>query len=123
VTLSLGDSFLMPTPGHSFDHLWIVISDPKANGGCFVIVNLTTDVLRAGTECELNPGDHRFVSRKCYVNFADALEIDPAKAANIEALKGAKITPHDQLDDNLVQRIISAAKISKALSVKLKKYF
>ena len=91
--MRLGDSFLMPTPGHSFDHLWIVISDPNAHEGSFVIANLTTDALRAGTDCELGPGDHRYVIEKCYVNFADAMEIDPAKAACINALIGKKITP------------------------------
>lgn len=120
--MHLGDSFLMPTPGHSFDHLWIVISDPSANSGTFVIVNLTTDLLRAGGECELNSGDHRFVNQKCYVNFADAMEIDPPKAACIQQLIGKKITPHDPLDANLIQRIVAAAKASKALPVKLRKY-
>jgi hypothetical protein len=120
--MRLGDSFLMPTPGHSFDHLWIVISDPRAHGGSFVIVNLTTDALRAGTECDLNPGDHRFINQKSYVNFADAMEIDVVKAACINALIGKKITPHDPLEVAIVQKIVAAAKTSKALPVKLRKY-
>jgi hypothetical protein len=120
--MQIGDSFLMPSPGHSLDHLWIVISDPNAKGGCFVIVNLTTDVLRAGKECDLNVGDHRFINQKCYVNFADAMEIDPPRAACIDALIGKKITPHDPIDPTLLQRIVSAAKTSKALPVKLRKY-
>jgi len=120
--MRLGDSFLMPTPGHSFDHLWIIVSDPQAHEGCFVIVNLTTDALRAGKECELNPGDHRFINQKSYVNFADAMEIDPLRAACINALMGKKITPHDPIDEPLIQKIVSAAKTSKALPVKLRKY-
>lgn len=121
--MQLGDSFLMPTPGHSFDHLWIVISDPKAHNGTFVIANLTSDALRAGGECVLNVGDHRFINVKCYVNFADAMEIDTQKAACIEALVGKKITMHDPLDSQLIEKILGIAKNSKSLPVVLKKYF
>jgi hypothetical protein len=120
--MQLGDSFLMPTPGHAFDHLWIVISDPNAHGGSFVIANLTTDALRTGKECDLNPGDHRFINQKSYVNFADAMEIDPVKAACISALIGKKITPHDPLDGAIIQKIVAAARTSKALPVKLRRY-
>jgi len=121
--MRLGDTFLMPTPGHSLDHLWILISEPATHQGSFVIVNITTDVLRAGNDCELSQGDHRFINQKSYVNYADAMEIDPAREECIQGLiRAKKITPHDHLDDPVIQRIVAAAKISKALPVKLRKY-
>ena len=65
VTTQLGDAFLFGL--HS--HLWIVISEPAKHAGNFVIVNLTTDVFRAGKECELGLGDHEWIIQKCYVSF------------------------------------------------------
>lgn len=119
----LGDSFLMPTPGHSWDHLWIVISNPQKHGGSFIVVNLTTDVARAGNECSLDCGEHRWITQRCYVNFADALEITQEKEANIQTLVACKrISMHDTLDEVILQRIIVAAKQSKALPVKFRKY-
>jgi hypothetical protein len=119
----VGDSFLMPTPGHSWDHLWIVISNPQNHGGSFIVVNLTTDVARAGKECSLDLGEHRWITQKCYVNFADALEITPEKEAHIQTLVASKkIAMHDTLDDTILARIIAAAKQSKALPLKFRKY-
>src|SRR5437660_9020405 len=47
---------------------------------------------------------------------ADAIEIDPAKEECIQGLiRVKKITPHDHLDDPVIQRIVAAAKKSKAL--------
>ena len=113
--MKLGDTFLMRTPGHSLDHLWIVISNPSTHNGTFVIVNLTTDVARASSDCELNPGCHRWVVEKCYVNFADALKITPALEANIAFLISTKaIQIHDEIDPEILKLIIQTAKKSKA---------
>lgn len=121
--MQLGDTFLMRTPGHSWDHLWIVISDPTKHAGTFIIVNLTTDAARTGTDCELNPGDHRWIIQKCYANFADALEITREKEANIVALVASKtITIHDPLDPIVLGRIVAAAKKSRAFPPTFRAY-
>jgi hypothetical protein len=113
--MKLGDTFLMRTPGYSVDHLWIVISDPSLHSGTFIIVNLTTDVARASADCELIPGCHPWVVKKCYVNFADALKITPELEGNIAMLRATKaVLPHDPLDPKIVATIIQVAKKSKA---------
>jgi len=71
--MKLGDAFLMPHPHQSFDHLWFVISDPAKHSGTFIIVNITGDEHRAGGECPLGPADHKWVNKKCWVSFGDAL--------------------------------------------------
>ncbi len=121
--MQLGDSFLMRSPGQSFDHLWIVISDPTRHAGTFIIVNLTTNVARAGAECELNKGDHRWVVEKCFVSFADAIEITPDGEKRIkEQIADKTIATHFPLEESVLQRILTAAKTSKTLPVRFKKY-
>jgi hypothetical protein len=123
--MQLGDTFLMPCPWSQAKilHLWIVISDPAKHGGIFVIVNLTTDRARSGSDCKLNKGDHPWVTEECFVSFGDALEITPSQEAMINQLIPSKtVILHDPLDEEVLLRIITAAKQSKALTLKYKKY-
>ncbi len=115
--MQLGDTFVI-------DHLWIVVSDPAKHAGKFIIVNLTTDIFRAGKECELNPGDHQWIKQKCYVSFADAREVSPKEEAKISAyMTAGTITKHFPMNPAILQKIVAAAKQSKALAVGLRKYF
>jgi hypothetical protein len=100
---------------HKIDHLWIVISDPGKHAGTFIIVNLTTDIARASSDCQLNPRCHRWVVEKCYVNFTDALKITPKLEANIAHLIATKaILLHDEIDPEILKMIIQTARKSKA---------
>jgi hypothetical protein len=111
--MQLGDTFILGQGGH----LWIVISDPAKHAGKFVIVNLTTDVFRAGKDCELNPGDHQWITAKCYVNFGDAREVSPKEEAKIVTHMGTgAITKHYPMKLAILQKIISAGRQSKALA-------
>jgi hypothetical protein len=117
--MQAGDTFLL-----GGGHLWIVLSDPSAHAGCFVFANLTSDYLRAGTHCELNSGDHPWVKKKCYVNFGDAYEVTPVEEARMAAfITSGAITRHVPLGPAILQKIVAAAKTSKALPKILKKYF
>jgi hypothetical protein len=110
--MQIGDTFYWGEGGH----LWVVISDPESNDGEFIAVNLTTDVFRAGKECELSVGDHRWVTGKTYVSFGDALKIGPKEALNLEkSIKSGAIRTHYPMKSTVLLKIISAAKISKAL--------
>lgn len=123
--MRLGDTFLMPCPwsGPKIPHLWIVISDPTKHNGAFVIVNLTTDLDRSGSDCTLNRGDHRWITQECFISFGDALEITPEKERMISQLVASKmVTLHESMADEVLARIIAAAKQSKALAPKYKKY-
>lgn len=121
--MKLGDAFLMAVPPkYDIPHLFFVISDPAKHNGTFVIVNLTSDVFRAGKECTLNIGDHPRITKESFISFADALEITPASAENLRKLIGKQITMQKGLAPNVLAKIVGAAKISKAMPVALKKY-
>jgi hypothetical protein len=114
-----GDTFTLGPGGH----LWIVISDPVKHTGKFIIVNLTTDVFRAGKECELNPGDHQWITKKSFVSFGDAREVSPKEEAQIVAYMAAGIiTKQFPMNPTILQKIIGSGKQSKALPVGFRKY-
>jgi hypothetical protein len=118
--MKIGDTFVIGEGGH----LWIVISDPAKHSSRFVIANLTTDANRAGTDCELNRGDHQWIREVCYINFGDAREVTPIEEARIsECIEDGRICKHFPMKSAVLQRIICAAKKSKALPTGLRKYF
>ena len=122
--MNLGDTFLMSVPPNfDRDHLFIVISDPAKRQGTFIIVNLTTDQFRAGSECILAVGDHPWITRQCFVTFTDAIEITPQHLQTIQAFVGSRITLQPCLSPAVVAKIIAAAKQSKAIPQAFKKYF
>jgi len=115
--IQIGDTFLI-------QHLWIVISDPTKNSGSFLIVNLTTDKLRAGGTCELRRGDHEWITKTCYVSFGDAREVDPEKEIKLlDLMKCGRITKHFPVNPAILQKIIRAARESKSLPIGFRKYF
>jgi hypothetical protein len=121
--MKLGDAFLMSVPPNfDCDHLFFVISDPEKNGGKFIIVNITGDEIRAGTECVLVLGDHPWITKKSFLTFTDALEITPAIRQNIDALMGTTIKPQPCLKKDILTKIVEAAKASQAIPVEFKKY-
>ena len=121
--MKLGDAFLMAVPpDYQAPHLFFVISDPQKNSGTFIIVNITSDLFRAGRECVLNIGDHPWIKKECFVAFADALEITPERGNIIEALIGTKITMQATVSATILAKIVQAAKQSKAIPIAFKKY-
>lgn len=117
-SMQLGDTFVMT-------HLWVVLSDPAKHSGHFIIANLTTDLARAGKDCELNKGDHPWITQKCYVNFGDAREVTPKEEVKIVAFLGAgHIKMHYPMNLAVIQKIVTAAKTSRALATGYRaKYF
>ncbi len=121
--MNLGDTFLMSVPPNfDRDHLFIVISDPTMHQGTFIIVNLTTDQFRAGNECILAVGDHPWITKQCFVTFADAIEITPQHLQTIQAFVGSRITLQPPVSPAVLAKIIDAAKQSKAIPRAFKKY-
>ena len=110
--MQIGDTFYWGDGGH----LWVVISDPSCHDGEFIMVNLTKDVFRAGKECELIVGDHRWIREKTYVSFGDAKKVGPREAVNLEkSIANGVIRTHYPMKPAVLQKIVSAAKESKAL--------
>jgi hypothetical protein len=101
--------------------LWIVISDPAKNNGDFVIVNLTTDLYRAGSDCEMNVGEHQWIREKCYVSFGDARKVTPKEATQIQLLiTQSQIQQHYPMQPAAINKIVAAGLKSKALATELK---
>lgn len=71
--MNCGDTFLMPLRKYGVKaHLWIVVTEPEANGKC-IIVNVTT--LRHSWQDNtvvLQKGDHSFIQGPTFVRFSDA---------------------------------------------------
>jgi hypothetical protein len=111
--MQLGDTFILGGPG---GHLWVVISDSAKHAGEFIIINLTGDVFRAGKDCELSIGDHQWITKKTYVSFGDARKVSPKEEAMIiKHIADGAIKRHYPMKQAVLQKIISAAKLSKAL--------
>lgn len=101
----------------------MVISDSGKHAGHSIIVNITSDVFRAGKECELNVGDHQWIRKKCYVSFGDARKITPKEEAiMLKFIANGSIKTHYPMKPSILQRIIAAAKNSKALPLEYQKY-
>jgi hypothetical protein len=101
-----GDTILIPLPGTSLDsHLWMVLSDPDANGEC-VLVNFTSWRADKDQACVVEVEEHPYVTRKTCVNYRDA---KICKAADLDALIAAsKLRNHSALSPALLVRILSA---------------
>jgi hypothetical protein len=119
LAIQVGDTFYWKDGGH----LWVVISDPHQHCGVFVTVNLTTDLFRAGTDCELDVGSHRWVVKKSYVSYGDARLWGPKEEANLAAqiLLGT-MKMHSPMVNPALAKIIAAGKVTKALAENFKKY-
>ncbi|SRR5258708_37898817 len=122
--MKLGDTFLMHTSASRFiRHLYIVISDPAKNAGNFIAVNITGDRFRTGEECVLDAGDHPWIKKKSFVAFADALEITPAHDRRLQKLiVSKKIVLQPSVSSEVLERIVTAAKVSTAIAENYKKY-
>ena len=42
IMLTIGDTVMLPKPGHEKEHLWALITAPDPESGDAVMVNLTT---------------------------------------------------------------------------------
>jgi hypothetical protein len=118
--MNLGDTFLLGQGSH----LYIVISDPAKHDDHFIIVNLTTDDFRAGKECVLNRGDHQWCTKPySYVTFGDARVVNPKEEALMNKhLASGAMRRHFPMKSSILQKIIAAAKASKAMPEEFKAY-
>lgn len=97
-------------------HLWVVISDTKKHAGCGLIVNISTDDVRADGECPLAANEHPWLSEPVsWVCYADAtLMTVPAWAAINEGIAKGMIIPERKCPTSCLEKIIAGAKASAA---------
>src|SRR5262245_2079026 len=121
--MKIGDAFLMKVPPRNIPHFFVVISDSAKNNGTFIIVNITGDRFMAGEECILNIGDHPWITKKSYLMFSRALEITLIHAKRLNKLiEQNKIKPQPSVSEEVLEKIIAAAKISTSITENFKKY-
>jgi hypothetical protein len=119
LAIQLGDTFYWKEGGH----LWVVISDPAKNCGEFIAVNLTKDLFRAGKDCELNVGDHKWIAERTFVCFGDAMKLGPKEELKLQKqIASGTIKMHSPVGRATLEKIVAAGKISKALADCFKKY-
>jgi hypothetical protein len=120
--MKIGDAFLMSVPPRYIRHLYFVISDPSKHNGNFIVVNITGDRFRTGEECILNVGDHPWIKKKSFVAYADALELTPKQEQTIKKAIGKRVELQPCLSEQVLSKIVDAAKKSTAIAENLKKY-
>jgi hypothetical protein len=121
--MKLGDAFTMAVPPRfQISHLFFVISDPMQHDAGFVVVNITTDHIRAGEECVLCVGDHAWIKKKSFLSFRDAMLIDAKKAATIQGLIGTLVAMHPPLSEIILKKIVDSAKTSRSIPQTLKAF-
>ena len=74
--LSRGDAILMPTPGSSSLHLWIIVTDPSKDSGAAAIVCITTRRAHSDLTLIVKPSDHPWIKHDSVVMYADSQVID-----------------------------------------------
>ena len=100
MAISQGDTLL---PDHSGSHLWVVLTNPRADSPDVVLVNLTSLRPDVDTTVILNRGDHPFVRHQTVINYADS-RFGSIKSINEGCDRGI-IKILDPVSGQLLQRI------------------
>ncbi len=123
--LRLGDTFLLPTPRQNTPHLWIVITEPDAEGKA-ICLNITTRQPFSETTVVLNAGDHPFITHESVVYYSDARSLDVRIVE--EAMKGQHgfvdivCQQHEPCSVQLLRRIQGGLLASPFVKRKIKDY-
>lgn len=117
-----GKSFLdEPIPIKNVRHLRIVISDPNENNE---FLTVSVDTLRSEYQdksCVIEPGEHKFIRHKSFVNYKYARVISFAKIVNGE--KAGLFIRKENVSAELLLRIQNGAKISRNLRNEFRSWF
>jgi hypothetical protein len=84
-------------------HLWVVLSDPKADPENVLIVNLTSLDDRKEKVCILSRGDHPWIRHKTCVNFGDSVVTTLAKL--LEAKDAGALKTQTPMRPEVLRRI------------------
>lgn len=116
-----GDALLLPKPGQTVAHLWVMLTDPDATTDEVLVVNLTTQRPHSDTTVILNSGDHPFVQHATAVNFSD---VRLTKASLLAAFyQTGNYLPQSPLSASVLQRIQAGLLSSPFTANKFKDYF
>ena len=116
-----GDALLLPKPGQTVAHLWVLLTDRDAATDEVPVVNLTTQRPHSDTTVILNSGDHPFVQHATVVNFSDT-RLTKASLMTAYAHTGAYLR-QSALSDTVLKRIQAGLLASPFTANKFKDYF
>ena len=119
--LALGDTVLLPKPGHDKPHLWVLVSGVNPQSGEVIIVNFTTERPHSDKTVVIQPGEHRFVDRPTVVFYSDA-RFTTLAALNAAVNQGVA-TQHDPLSRALLNRVQAGLLASPLTPTKIKTAF
>jgi hypothetical protein len=74
--LKCGDTFLLPKRSSDPEHLWIIVAETDPLSRKAICVNITTERPHSDKTCQLDRGDHPFVTHASVIFYQDAREID-----------------------------------------------
>jgi hypothetical protein len=120
VKLAEGDTFLAASRTGDTKHLWLIITDPRLNGGQVIIVNLTTQKKDSETTCVISPGEHPFVKHSTVVNYQDACE---CPVNSIEGALGKLTSTHIEAREPLSAEILKRVKLGALASPAIKRRY
>jgi len=105
-------------------HLHFIISEPDQDGKVLV-VNMTTLYNIPGEDhsCILDNGEYHKISKKSYIVYKRAKEINYIKLLNNKIKKLIDIDIKDRISEKVLIKIQEGAKKSPLLPKGLKKYF
>jgi hypothetical protein len=119
--LRLGDTVILPKPGHEKEHLWALVTAPNVQSGEAIMVNLTTQRPHSDTTTVLQAGEHPFVDRPTVAFYADARTV---KVAHMEAgLRQGIVRQHAGLAKAILVRIQNGLLASPFTPAKIKAAF
>jgi hypothetical protein len=112
--LKCGDTFLAPITSNATEHLWIVITDPDAQGNA-VGVNITSQQSHSETTTILMQGDHPFVKHASVINYVDAriINVNAVQAAIDTKPKNFVCTSHTSCTPELLKKVQAGMLITK----------
>lgn len=104
-------------------HLFILLTDPQPPDQSTLLVGVASvyDNIPHDPTCYLYPGDHPFIRRQSYINYARA-RIEPAPKL-AEGVKQGLLIPQGTLDAALFARICKGLLESRRTMPKIKKFF
>jgi hypothetical protein len=114
----LGDSFMLPKPGHETEHLWVLITkrDPATHDA--IMVSVTTQRPHSDTTTILNVGDHPFVRKPSVIYYADARLVD-TRLLEAAVQRGA-FAAHAAFQPSVIARIQAGVAASPFTARKIK---
>ncbi len=118
--ITIGDTFLIPTPpDFKTEHLFIVVI--AINKDEVLMVNVTTKTDSSDLSCLLTIDDHNFIWHDSVINYYDTTKTSiELLEKNIE---NNKITSHEPVSTELLDKIIKGASNSTFLPEEFKRYF